>query len=197
MSAPIKLNFKIYQGSTFNEVLRWETSTKVYKQISGITKSAPIEVTTSTAHDIPNGWCAKITNVVGMKEINSDSVYHQITSTGGSTFQINAINAIGYTDYTSGGVVEYNEPVDLAGYTARMQVRGKITDTEVLVTLTTENGGVEIDNVNKTISLLISATDTAAFTFPSGVYSLELVSSTGVVTPFINGTVSLVQEVTR
>ena len=29
MTSPVKLNFKVYQGSTFKEVLRWESSTKV------------------------------------------------------------------------------------------------------------------------------------------------------------------------
>ena len=62
MSAPVKLNFKIYQGSTFKEVLRWETSTKVYKPISSITKAAPM-VISSTAHGIPVGWRTKVTNV--------------------------------------------------------------------------------------------------------------------------------------
>lgn len=197
MSAPVKLNLKLYQGSTFSEVLRWESSTKVYKQIASITKSAPIEISTVTAHEIPEGWRVKITNVGGMKEINSDELYRVASSVLPGSFQINDVNALGYSTYTSGGVVEYNKPVDLAGYTARMQLREKISSPDVLVSLTTENDGIVIDNVAKTITLQLSASATAALDFATAVYSLELVSSSGVVTPFINGTVSLVQEVTR
>lgn len=197
MAQPVKMNFKLYQGSTFQEVLRWESGTKVYKSISSITKAAPIEIYTTTSHELPEGWRVKITNVAGMKEINSDEVYHQVSNVLPGSFQINAINALGYTTYTSGGVVEYNQPVDLAGYTARMQLREKVDSAEVLLELTTENGGIVLDNTLKTITLYISAVDSAALTFSSAVYSLELVSSTGRVTPFIGGSVSLVKEVTR
>ena len=35
---PAKINYKIYQGSTFQETLRWESETKTYVPISAITK---------------------------------------------------------------------------------------------------------------------------------------------------------------
>lgn len=196
MTAPTKINFKIYQGSTFKEVLRWESSTKAYAPISGITKSAPV-VITSVGHGIPVGWRAKITNVLGMKEINSAETYHTVTSVTTDDVTINAINALSYTDYTSGGVLEYNMPVDLTGYTARMQLRLKLEDIEVVHEMTTENSGIVIDNTNKTIELNISAVNTALFTFTSAVYSIELISATSEVTPFANGVFTLVKEVTR
>ena len=195
MTAPTKINFKIYQGSTFKEVLRWESATKGYSPISGITKSAPV-VITAVAHGVPVGWRAKITNVLGMKEINSADTYHTVTEATADTITINAVNALSYTDYTSGGVIEYNMPVDLTGYTARMQLRLKLEDIEFIHEMTTENGGITIDNVNKTINLNILATDTALFTFSSVVYSLELISGVEV-TPFANGSITLVKEVTR
>ena len=197
MTQPVKVNFKLYQGSTFTEVLRWESQTKVYSPIASISKQAPVEIQTQAAHGAPEGWRVKITNVQGMKEINSDDTYHTISNVLPGSFQINNINALGYSTYTSGGVVEYNQPVNLAGYTARMQIREKLQSTEVLDQLTTENGGIVIDNVTKTITLNRSATATAAYGFTSGVYSLELVSPTGEVTPFITGSITVVQEVTR
>ena len=51
MAQPVKVNFKIYQGSTFREVLRWESSTRVYKQIGSIAKTAPVEISTVSAHE--------------------------------------------------------------------------------------------------------------------------------------------------
>lgn len=195
MAAPTKVNFKIYQGSTFKEVLRWESSTKAYAPITGITKSAPM-VVASTAHGIPVGWRGKITNVVGMKEVNSTEVYHTVTETTTNNFTINAVNSLGYTDYTSGGVFEYNVPTSLVGITARMQIRAKLEDTVVILELTTENGGIVIDSALGTITIVITATATAALTFTSAVYSLELAEGSEV-TPFIYGSITLSKEITR
>jgi hypothetical protein len=195
MTAPVKLNFKIYQGSTFNEVLRWESSTKVYKPITNITKTAPV-VITAVGHGCPIGWRVKVTNVSGMKEINSDTNYNVVTEATIDTITLNAVNAAGYTAYVSGGILEYNKPVALTGMTARMQIREKIDSTTTLVELTTENGGIVIDAVNNTITLIITAAASTLLNFTTAVYSLELVKGIEV-TPFISGNVSLVKEVTR
>lgn len=92
--------------------------------------------------------------------------------------------------------VEYNQPVDLAATTARMHVRDKIDSADTILELTTENGGIVIDNVAKTITLVIGAIATAALTFSSAVYSLELIKGTEVI-PFATGTLSLIKDATR
>jgi hypothetical protein len=196
MSAPAKLNFKIYQGATFNEVLRWESSVRVYVPITDITKSAPL-VVTAPAHGIPVEWRVKFTNIAGMADLNSDSTYHQVSSVTTDTITINSVNSLGFKSYTTGGVVEYNKPVDTADYTARMQIRAKVDSSDIILELTTENSGIFIDNIKKTIALNIPAITTAGFTFSTAVYSLEMVSSGGQVTPFIGGNLTLVKEVTR
>jgi hypothetical protein len=194
MAGPTKINFKIYQGSTFQETLRWESALKVYSPITSISKTAPV-VITSSSHGVPAGWRVWVTGVLGMKEINTtEPIIATAVTTDNIT--VNSINAINYTTYTSGGVVEYNQPVNLSGFTGRMQIRSKLEDTTVIKELTTENGGIVIDNVSKTISLNISATDTAAFSFQTAVYSLELVNG-AVVTPFASGNIALIREVTR
>jgi len=195
MAAPAKINYKVYQGSTFNEVLRWESSTKVYAPITGISKTAPM-VVTAVAHNAPKGWRTKITGVLGMKEANT-SEYVTCTDTTTDMLTYNSINALGFTTYTSGGVVEYNQPIDLTGFTARMQLRTKLDDVSFIKELTTENGGIILDNTLKTIKLYISAADTSESEFSSALYSVELISSGGEVTAFITGTLSLVKEVTR
>lgn len=191
---PLKINYKVYQGSTFKEIFRWESSTKVYKPITSISQNAPCQLEV-IGHDIPTGWRFSISNVVGMKEINTDT-QHIATAIDADTISINALNSIGYSAYTSGGIITYNAPVDLVGMTGRMQVREKLDSPTTILELTTENGGIVIDNTNKTISINITATQTAALTFSSAVYSLELVKDQ-VVTPFITGSLSLVKEVTR
>jgi len=191
---PTKINFKIYQGSTFKQVLRWESSTKTYVPITGITKAAPI-VITAISHELPLGWRARVTNAGGMKEANSLE-YQVVTDTTTDTVTFNQVNSLGFTPYTSGGVLEYNTPVDLNMYSARMQLRAKLDSEIVLHELTTENGGIILDNTLKTITLYISAEDTALFNTLSSVYSLELVHDS-IVYPFAVGNISLIKEVTR
>lgn len=196
MAAPIKLNLKIYQGSTFKQVLRWESSTKVYVPITNITKSAPI-VITAPAHGVPVGWRARTTNVGGMKEVNLLD-YNIVTATTTDTVTFNQVNSLAFTAYTSSGVLEYNQPVSLASFKARMQIREKLTSATFIHEMTTENGGIILDNINKTITLFIDGITTAGFTFTSGVYLLEFenINSSEII-PFAKGSVSLELEVTR
>lgn len=191
-----KMNLKIYQGSTFQQTLRWESSERVYMPITAITKTAPVTITVP-AHNIPQSWRVKFTDIVGTKELNSSTVYHQCTVLDQDTISINAINALGYTAYVSGGVVEYNKPVDLTGMTARMQIRARVDSTTVLHELTTENGGIVLDNTAKTIKLVIPATMTASLAFIQAVYNLEVIDAQNIVTNFASGSVGVVKEVTR
>lgn len=85
----------------------------------------------------------------------------------------------------------------LTGHTARMQVRKYVDSTgNPLISLTTENGRISINGAAGLITLSISAADTAALT-SSGVYDLEIISSTGLVSRVIQGTFTLSLEVTR
>lgn len=196
---PAKLNYKIYQGSTFRETYRWESQTKSYASISAITKAAPCVITTAINHIIPVNWRIRVTGAGGMKEINqpNEDDYYLVTSVTNDTITLNHVNSTAYTTYTSGGIVEWNSPVPLTGYTAQMQIRETIDSTTSIIELTSANGGITIDPVDYTITVTISAAQTRAFTFPTAVYSLELTDSSGVVTTFLTGNLTLVPEVTR
>ena len=191
---PTKTSFKVIQGSTFSEVLRYESDVKVYTPITAIFNTAPMSLTASN-HGMVAGWRAKISNVLGMTEANNlDWII--ATQVAQNTVTFNSVNAAGFKTYISGGILEYNQPVDLSGMTARMQIREKLTSTTVIQDLTTENGMIVIDNTGKTIILQIPATTTATYTFKSAVYSLELISGTTII-PFIYGNITLDKEVTR
>lgn len=196
MAAPAKINLKIHQGSTFREVFRWESSTKGYVPIVSVSKSAPCVITTQP-HAIPPGWRIKVVGVGGMKEINNaEGTTHLVTASTTDTLTLNHVNSVQYSTYTAGGTVEYNVPVDLVNFSARMQIREDVDSTEVLAELTTENNMIEIDNVYKTIMLEIPPYVTEQLLFETGVYSLELVRGDEVI-PFAAGFVTLVKEVTR
>jgi hypothetical protein len=294
---PAKINYKIYQGSTFKEVYRWESQTKVYVPIQSIAKSAPCVITTTTAHNVPVGWRFQVVGAGGMKEINSIGENHYV-STGTSyvaptlidtdaaedaylgTVQvwedardqdaqmvapvlrpwrsmtpeqtlafiqqngqqvvppvpnhftpmlttlrnaylgwqadlaenqsriaaaqasvankitINQVNSLNFTTYTSGGVVEYGEPVNLANYSARMQIRETVDSPTIIYEATSQSGQIVLDNVSKTITITLLANATSQFNFTTAVYSLELFNGNNVV-PFLVGNLTLVPEVTR
>jgi len=195
---PAKINYKIYQGSTFKEVYRWESQTKQYANITAITKAAPC-VITAPAHTIPQGWRVRVTGVSGMKEINmvAEDSYYIATSVATNQVTLNQINSSNYTTYTSGGVLEWNYPISLVGYTAKMQIRETVDSPTVILELTHLNGGIILDTTNYTITVTMTSTQTAAFSFPTAVYSLELTDSSGNVITFIQGNLTLIAEVTR
>ena len=88
-------------------------------------------------------------------------------------------------------------PVDLTGYSARMQFRKTKTSTTVLFSGTTANGVISLGGAAGTVSITIPATSTDDFTFGCGVYDLELESAGGIVTRLIEGDVEVSKEVTR
>ena len=195
---PAKLNYKIYQGSTFEEAYRWESETKVYVPIASITKAAPCEITTTTPHNLPNGWRFKVVGAGGMKEINSVSDSTEIaTYTTSTLIRVNQVNSLGYAAYTSGGVVEYNQPVPLVGYSARMQIRESVDSPTVIYEASSSAGQIVLNNNLGTITITIPASATTLFTFSTAVYAVELFDTNGKVIPFLVGNLTLVPEVTR
>lgn len=87
--------------------------------------------------------------------------------------------------------------VDLTGYTARLHIREEIESSTAFITLTTENGGIAPGGTAGTVTLKLSAAATAALTQSKGVYDLELIGGSGVVTRLLEGLVVIRKEVTR
>ena len=97
-------------------------------------------------------------------------------------------------------VITYKESgvaINLTGYTARMQVRSTLESATSVVELTTANSRIALGGAAGTITLTISATDTAALTAGRGVYDLELVSGSGIVTRLLQGVATISRNVTR
>ena len=97
-------------------------------------------------------------------------------------------------------VITYKEAgvaINLTGYTARLQVRSTLESATSVVELTTANSRIALGGAAGTISLTISATDTAALTAGRGVYDLELVSGSGIVTRLLQGVCTISRNVTR
>lgn len=193
-------NLTIIQGSTYYYPIRWETTPIVYKAITGITQAAPC-VVTAASHGVPNGWRIAVVSTVGMSELKAvgnppyTSEYHPATVLTSNTIELNDVNSTEYTQYISGGYVQYNTPVDLTGYTARMTIKNKVGGTE-LYSLTTENGRLTITPAQYLIAITLTAAETAAITsWRHGVYDLELVNGAEV-TALMTGKIDIDREVT-
>lgn len=91
---------------------------------------------------------------------------------------------------------ENSTAINLTGYTARMQLRGSRGEPSLALSLTTENSGISLGGIAGTITITISASQTASFESRSYVYDLELVAGSGAVTKLLKGVISIAREVT-
>jgi hypothetical protein len=88
-------------------------------------------------------------------------------------------------------------PVNITNWTARLAARVDVEDTEVILSLTTSNGGITLGGAAGTISLNQTATQTALLPGGTYVYDLELISAVGAVTRLVQGELNISPEVTR
>lgn len=88
-------------------------------------------------------------------------------------------------------------PVNLTGCVARMHVRSEIKATDVLLDLSTANGGITLGGTSGVVELVQTDEQTAAITWVSGVYDLEVEFANGEVRRLLYGSVSVSPEVTR
>jgi hypothetical protein len=87
--------------------------------------------------------------------------------------------------------------VNLTNYTARLAARVDVEDTEVILSLTTANGGITLGGALGTISLDQTATQTTLLPAGGYVYDLELIAGSGTVTRLVQGELIISAEVTR
>jgi hypothetical protein len=88
-------------------------------------------------------------------------------------------------------------PVNITGWTARMQVRENYESASTLLDITTANNGIILGGAAGTITLNVNSATTSAFRAGIYVYDLELISASGVVTRLIEGRFTVTPEVTR
>lgn len=257
---PVDKDLTILQGKTFSLPIRWEVEPYVYKAVTDISQTAPVQIT-CVGHGVPDGWRVAVVSAKGMTQINAantppkDSDYVVATVVDADTLELNTINAAGFKPYTSGGYVQYRTPKDLTGFTARMSIKDKhattyanlwkastayaegtrcvIADGTVLIattagtsdtteptgagadgtvtwaadttfsgarellSLTTTNGFIVVDDAAYSIELTLPEATTQAIEWKKGVYDLELVSSGGDVSCLLRGNVAVVNEVTK
>jgi Na+/serine symporter len=87
-------------------------------------------------------------------------------------------------------------PVNLTGYSSRLQVREAYYSTDPIVSLVS-GSGITIGGSAGTIDILISSAITSEFPTGTHVYDLEIISPSNIVDRLIEGTFSVTPEVTR
>ena len=89
-----------------------------------------------------------------------------------------------------------NIPIDLTGYSSRLQVREAYYSTDPVVSLVS-GSGITMGGSAGTIDILISASTTSGFPTGVHVYDLEIISPSNDVDRLIEGTFNVTPEVTR
>lgn len=193
-------DWTVYQGRTFKRVVRWETTPTVFKAITGINRTAPVEVE-CVGHGLKSGWYVAITDVNGMTEINApsnsprSSDFRQVTVVDSDNFTINDLSAAQFAPYTSGGYVRYNTPKSLASADARLQFRDRVGGTELLA-LTSVAGDIVLDDTEHVVVITITDDVTKLMEYTSAVYDLEIEDSAGETYVLLSGSVEVIPEVT-
>lgn len=208
MTQPAELNLDIPQGKTWSQVLRWGSGEFTFKPITAAPQLAPLRLTV-TAHGVVDGWPVRITNVLGMVQLNDRDFVAKVIDT--NTLEIREVvagetrpvNAAGYSAYASGGYVEYETPVDLSTIpTWRWQGRKSFdaadpAEFDYTTTLTAAGSGIVVDNTAKTVTLQTAAADTAAWTFDTLFHEIEVTDVSGKKPPFAAGRITVLREVVK
>ena len=188
----VPYNLTIEQGATFDHTITRRQKPTVKRRIGGISRANPGKMTV-VGHPFASGDRLYVSRLRGMAQ--ADNRAYTITVVDPNSFTL-GVDTSGYDAWVSGGQVDNGKPRDLTGYTARMDIRDKLTDTLVL-SLTTENGRIILGGTAGTIRRLISATDTAALTLAEKEYDLELLDGLLAVRRLFQGAVTVSKERTH
>lgn len=91
-----------FQGSTIEVLVDFSASSSPGVSVSAITSASP-PVVTATAHGLSDGDVVKLTDVVGMTEVNGGVFI--VESIDANSFSLLSVDGTGYATYTSGGFV--------------------------------------------------------------------------------------------
>ena len=193
-------DLSIYQGTTFSAEFRWAALPMLYLPITAVPETTPVQFT-CPSHGLTNGWPVAVVSTNGLDELRAQNdpprpnEYNPVTVIDPNTIELNQVNAAGMVPYVSGGFIQAYSAVPLAGATALLEIKDRIGGT--LLESLTSPVGIVLDDTNKLITVNISAAATAAFSWLTGVYDLQLTTSTGEVFLIAYGNVAITNEVSN
>ena len=89
------------------------------------------------------------------------------------------------------------QALSLEGHIVRMQVRPYPGAKKLFLEASTLNGKFILGAERGTFKLVLSATETASFDWAKGKYDIEIEAPDGFVTKLLQGTITIIREVTQ
>jgi len=92
----------------------------------------------------------------------------------------------------------YQTPLNVTGCTARMDIKAAQTDSTSILSLTTAgtSANMTLGGALGTLTISVAASVTSAITNDTGLYDLQIASSTGATTTFLEGKVTFIDQYT-
>ena len=200
-------DLSLVAGTSFSLVLRWESAPILRKAITAISVATGAPRITIAGHGIPDGWRVAVTGAKGMTELNAedparlrDLDYHQATVLDANTIELNEVNGADFKAWTSGGIVQWNTPVSLAGFAGIVRVEDRHGGTVWASNLVADDPldilELLIDDTLKTITPVFPEIATTALAGKSGVWEVKMISgaATPVPTQLLRGKLSVGKE---
>lgn len=186
----------LLQGATFRKGWAQYEGDDVVKSIASISLGYPTTFTVM-AHGLPTGVIpVGIVNVTKLETSTVDPADRVIArKVDVNTFTVD-VDSSDFTAYVSGGYLVYTPPKDLTGYTARAQLKKKVTSEDVIWELS-DSDGITLGGTEGTIDIEISAERTADVVFSKTFMQVELIAPDGTVERPIDVKFVLSKEVTK
>lgn len=188
---PACIPLRLVRGATYRDTRRFMQPRREYRDISAVEPTAPLRLSVP-GHGLAGDWLAWVAGVTGFSDLNrapGRQSPHRVEVIDDNTLEINAISGVGQKP--AGGQLIYQPAVDLAGATARLVVREREEGGAVLLELTTGTG-ITAGGPGALV-IEVSAADTAAITWASGWYHLDVTFPDGTVSRFFRGAVAVEQ----
>jgi hypothetical protein len=185
------------QGATFSNTFHWYAGGRFMAPIEEITIGYPTIVKV-TAHGLPTISDTPIilSSIEGCTILNSKELgIEEGAWVDVDHFEM-PVSTVKDPWTVGSGEMTYFKPTDITGFTARMHVKERWQSDEILIDLTTENGGILLTVEDASIVLTIQPAVTQALKIKKGVYSVEMISPGADITRIFEGVVVVHREVT-
>ncbi len=171
-------DFIITEGKTFKRRVRWQSTKHVYVPILSMTRAGAVRAITELPHGIPEGERVAVISALGLTQLNAvnnppkKEEYRRITVIDPTTIEFNEVSGASFSDYTSGGYLQYFEPMPILNTLPRWVVKDKI-DGSLLIEATVANGKITVDTANFWYLINIPSTELENLSWKKAVHELE------------------------
>ncbi|MBG6290801.1 hypothetical protein I5I61_25365 [Pseudomonas nitroreducens] len=190
---PACMPLRLVRGATYRDTRRLMQPPKEYRDIQAIDADAPLRLTVP-AHGLASDWLAWVIGTTGLPDLNREpprQLPHRVEIIDADTLEINSLSGVGFKPAAGAGQLVYQPPVDLTDATAKLIIREAEEGGATLLELTTGAGITH--SAPGTLVVEITAAASAAISWITGWYHLEITFPDGTVSRFFKGPVTVEQ----